>query len=285
MFAIIKNMKQLLKKENPVGYCLLPVLVFLLGKQVMYGLLLALLQEIQAASQEEMGVLANGLADTVMIPVMWKCFVDRDSEDIEGTYLFQKTRGNANWMQSLLRMVLLGLLGMAACLAGNGLLQITGLVELFAVDYSSTMEVLYGGSLWLQIFWMVIAAPVAEELVYRKILYGRMREYCSFWKAAVGASLLFGITHGFILQGIYGFLLGMLLCFLLERYKALYPAILVHMAANLCSVVSTVYVPIQSWLGDKRHFTIAAMISVLICVLVVGYLEKTAHLNESEERK
>ena len=121
----------------------------------------------------------------------------------------------------------------------------------------------------MQLFWMGIAAPVAEELVYRKILYGRIREYVGFWKAAAGASLLFGMTHGFLLQGIYSFLLGMVLCLLRERYYKLYPAIVTHMAANLCSVVCTFCVPVQNWLSDKRHFITSTLVSVFVCILII----------------
>lgn len=250
---------------------MLPVLVFLVGKQIVYGLLLMLLQDMQAVPQGEIGILANGLADAVIIPVMWKCFLHSTSESNAQT---DHSREQQNLTAGIWQIYLFCLLGIGFCLAGNGLLQLTGLVNLLAGDYSNTMEVLYGGTLWVQMFWMVIAAPVAEELVYRKILYGRMREYCSFGKAAAGTSFLFGITHGFILQGIYSFLLGMLLCFLVERYKKLYPAILVHMMANLCSVVSTVCVPVQSWLSDRGNYTAAVLVSVLVCILLIRHLAK-----------
>ncbi len=278
-------MKQSLKNENPIGYCLLPVLVFLLGKQGVYGLLLALLQKMEIVSQGKMEILANGLTNIILIPVMWYWFVKRNVEDIQQIHLFQRKRDGRRCLLSLLQILPLCLLGISACLAGNGLLQLTGLTDLFAGDYSTTMGHLYGGTLCLQIFWMVIAAPVAEELVYRRILYRRVREYWSFWPATIGTSLLFGMTHGFILQGIYGFLLGMLFCFLMERYRSWYPAILAHMAANLCSVVSTVYPPIQLWLEDWRHFTVAALSAVVVCILIAGYLIKTNHTYESEERK
>ncbi len=255
------------KKENPIGYCLFPILVFLTGKQIAYELFLRLLPGTQTVP------LANGLAAAVMIPVMWKCFVPSTPEE-------KLQAGQLSKRQKLSTVIpqlcMFGLLGIGFCLAGNGLLQLTGLVKLFHGDYGSTMEALYGGDLWGQIFWIVIAAPIGEELVYRKILYGRMREYCGFWKGAAGASLLFGITHGFILQGVYSFLLGMLLCFLTERYRKLYPAILVHMSANLCSVVSTACVPVQDWLSDEGRFAAAVLVSVLVCITVTGYLAGTA---------
>ncbi len=258
LFVIIKRMKQLLKRDNPIAYCLVPVLVFLLGRQVVYEFLGMVLQKMQAVSLEGVGILANGLADIVMIPIMAKCFLGVAGNETDSL----KTIGPGD-------IGLVCLLGIAYCLAGNGFLQLTGLVRLFEGDYSNTMTALYGGTLWMQLFWMGIAAPVAEELVYRKILYGRIREYVGFWKAAAGASLLFGMTHGFLLQGIYSFLLGMVLCLLRERYYKLYPAIVTHMAANLCSVVCTFCVPVQNWLSDKRHFITSTLVSVFVCILII----------------
>ncbi len=258
---------------------MIPVLVFLVGKQLAYELFM----RIFPVGQEGIGILVNGLADVIMIPVMWKWFLPGRNGDCVYTVLPEENRQKTGQsVPSFLENPAAGagqilmwcLLGASFCLAGNGLLQLTGLTSLFAGDYSSTMEVLYGDTLWMQVFWMVIAAPLAEELVYRKILYGRMREYCGVYKAAAGASLLFGLTHGYVLQGIYSFFLGMLLCFLLERYRVLYPSVAVHMAANLCSVAVTFCIPVQDWLSDKGHFAVAALISAVICILMTGCLMK-----------
>lgn len=287
-------MKQLFEKENPIGYCLIPVLVFLLGKQVVYEILMMVVQaaQIQGWRQDNAQILVNGLADLAMIPVMWCCFVNRKSKNsVQAGSLRtgRQEQREAAWfgIQKLTayigRSVLLCLLGGAACLAGNGLLQMTGLTRLLADDYSSTMDTLYGGAFWIQVFWMVAAAPAAEELVYRKILYTRMRQYCGFLGAAAGASLVFGMAHGYILQGIYSFFLGILLCELMERYRSLYSVTLVHMAANLCSVTATCYVPLQNWLSDKGHSTAAALISVCVCILILGYLIKTVPKPDIQE--
>ena len=260
-------MKQLLKKENPIAYCLVPVLVFLVGRQIIYEVLQMIWQGIQTVSWQSGSVLSNGLADVSMIPVIWSCF-GHGAETPYGA-AYDTKYALADHPKGIRTVCLVSLLGAAYCLAGNGCLQLTGLIQLFEGDYSNTMTALYGGTLWMQIFWMGIAAPVAEELVYRKILYGRMREYVSFWKAAAGASLLFGMTHGFLLQGMYSFLLGMILCLLLERYQKLYPAIVTHMAANLCSVVCTFCVPVQNWLSDKGHFIMITLVSVFLCIRVI----------------
>lgn len=287
-------MKQLFKKENPIGYCLFPVLVFLVGKQLVYELLMTIAQEVFPFLQEGVGILVNGLADVVMIPVMWKWFLSGQSGGFIHAVLpegaCQRTgQSDRPFLQypaaGVRQILMLCLLGVSVCLAGNGLIQLTGLTSLFAGDYSNTMETLYGGTLWLQIFWMVIAAPVAEELVYRRILYGRIREYCDVFRAAAGASLLFGVTHGFVLQGTYSFLLGMVLCFLMERYRAMYPSVVVHMAANFCSVAVTFCIPVQNWLSDRRHFAITALLSVIVCILITGYLVKTAQKSDMQDQE
>ena len=267
----MKTMKQLLSKENPIGYCLIPILVFLLGRQVICELLYYLLQMIFALQGDKLQALVNGAADLIMIPVMWNCYVPK------------KETGSCKTSKAITMLgigLLLCFMGMAACLAGNGLLQLTGLTKLLAADYDNTTSVLYGGAVWMQIFWMVAAAPVAEELVYRRILYGRIREYRGFWISALGASFVFGLTHGFILQGIYGFGLGLLLCFVLERYKKLISPILVHMAANACSLIVTVCLPVQNWLSDTLHFGGIVLISVFILAASIIYMRKT-----KEERK
>jgi membrane protease YdiL (CAAX protease family) len=90
---------------------------------------------------------------------------------------------------------------------------------------------------------LVVIAPVAEELIMRGMLYGRLRSIVSFWPAAVLTSLLFGLAHllaaGQLQIGVAvdTFVLSMLMCGAREKTGTLYAPILMHMSKNLIAFI------------------------------------------------
>ena len=125
--------------------------------------------------------------------------------------------------------------GIAACLAANTLIKASGVSGLFP-GYSRLAEDLYAPPVGLQICAMGAVIPLAEELIFRGLGFCRLRSHTGFAQAALLSSALFGLWHGNVLQGIYGFSMGMLLAWVMERKKNLLAPVLMHMAANLTSV-------------------------------------------------
>lgn len=52
----------------------------------------------------------------------------------------------------------------------------------------------------MMIFWMGIIAPAAEEMIFRWLIYLRLRDWLKMPVAAVISGLIFGIYHGNIVQ-------------------------------------------------------------------------------------
>ena len=106
-------------------------------------------------------------------------------------------------------------------------------------NYEAVEEELFGASWILVVIRAVIVTPIVEELVFRGLVFRRLREYTNFWVATLVSSALFGIYHMNLIQGIYAFLFGIIICILYDRYHHLLAAILVHFGANLLSVILT----------------------------------------------
>ena len=140
------------------------------------------------------------------------------------------------------------LLSVSSALGLNLLLALTGLITLsgsFQETASAQAAVLVG----IGIVLYGIAAPFSEEVLFRGIFYRKAREAFggemakeaaeqtravrARRAAAVVSSLMFGIYHGNLVQGIYAFLIGLLLCLVYERTGRLTAAVLFHGAGNL----------------------------------------------------
>jgi membrane protease YdiL (CAAX protease family) len=85
------------------------------------------------------------------------------------------------------------------------------------------------------VFW----APFFEELAFRGLLYPTLRLRLSPWPAALLSSAVFGVAHGYGLQGFAAVTWsGMIWALGYERTRSLLPGILAHAAGNLLATLS-----------------------------------------------
>lgn len=130
------------------------------------------------------------------------------------------------------------ILGAAACLAVNNLLALSGIPRIFT-GYEEVAQALYSPPLLQQFLFVGLVIPLTEELIFRGQAFALLRDRMPWLPAALLSALLFGIFHGNITQGIYGFLLGIILAWLYEVSGGLLLPYLFHAAANIMSTVVT----------------------------------------------
>ena len=135
-------------------------------------------------------------------------------------------------------VLMLLIMAVSSALFFNLLVELSGIAELSA-SYKETEKILFGVSLWLQILFMVFAAPLVEELIFRGMCYERLRNGMGIAPAVVLSAGLFGLFHGNLVQGIYGFALGVIAALIYEHFDGLFYSILFHAGANLASILLT----------------------------------------------
>ncbi len=103
---------------------------------------------------------------------------------------------------------------------------------------------LYATDLLAAFIVLVVLTPIAEEVIFRGFLYGRLRLLAkSWWVPAVIVSALFGVAHMQWNVGIDVFCLSMVACYLRERTDSIWAGIVLHMAKNtLAFFVTFVFV-------------------------------------------
>lgn len=90
----------------------------------------------------------------------------------------------------------------------------------------------------------LIAAPIAEELFFRGVLFRSIRDRHGFWPGALLSSVVFGLGHyvaspwpdAVLLQGVMVFT-GVGLCLVYEWRKSLLSCIAAHIAFNAIGIV------------------------------------------------
>lgn len=105
------------------------------------------------------------------------------------------------------------------------------------VDYQETQETGFAGissqlEYILAFATLVIVAPVAEEILFRGYLFGKLRKYAPLWVAIVITSVLFAVVHFQWNVGLDVFALSIVLCLLRVYSGSLWPAMMLHMLKN-----------------------------------------------------
>lgn len=93
---------------------------------------------------------------------------------------------------------------------------------------------------------LVVIAPIAEEVLFRGYLYGKMHRHVPFWAAAVATSLLFAFVHGQWNVAVDTFILSMVLCGLRQLTGSIWAGILVHMIKNAIAFYILFIAPVVS---------------------------------------
>ena len=185
----------------------------------------------------------EGVAAFVTIPVMLVLFhKDRVRERMTG---FIPNKKAPLWKYAA------GLLMALAMSLGLNNLIIIGNLSDISDSYQATMEAFYASSLPVQIIVLGILMPMSEELVFRGLLFKRLRERGTYLQSALYSALVFGFMHMNLVQMMYGFVLGMMLAYFYEKYGSVKAPIAAHIAMNLLSVFATKF-ELLDWLIEDH---------------------------------
>ena len=133
-------------------------------------------------------------------------------------------------------------LGLSACAAGGAIFAlafnylIAFVSDMLAVEsqkYESVEAIQYSVPLWLGLILYGLISPVVEEMVFRGVLYNRMKRFYSVPRSVILTALLFGIFHANLPQFVYGTCMGILMALAYEKLKCFVAPVVFHMAANI----------------------------------------------------
>ena len=90
-----------------------------------------------------------------------------------------------------------------------------------------------------------IVGPIFEEILFRGLIFGELRKITPVKIALVIQALLFGAYHLNLVQGVYAFLLGLLIGYVYYRSNSIIAPILMHVSINSLSVIINEFVSAQ----------------------------------------
>lgn len=138
-------------------------------------------------------------------------------------------------------------------------------------NYGQLISKLEGSNNRIMFLYTMLAAPFLEEFVFRGLIFYIGREGFGFCGANVLQALMFGLYHGNLIQGIYAFVLGLLLGYMAEHRRNMAEPVLLHIVVNATGI----------WVVPKLFIGAGSLYAgVIIAIIVIAVIIKSAILEE-----
>ena len=146
-------------------------------------------------------------------------------------------------------------------------------------DYEATIKAYSMSSPHIQLVVLGILTPIVEEVLFRGLVYKRLKIYYEASIAAYISAIIFGIAHFNLIQGLYAFVMGIIFAFVYEKYKSIFAPVIVHLAANIVAVISGLN-PISQFID--RYWIIRLVVGI---GFVAAFVMTVMYLNKRSEQK
>ncbi len=191
-------------------------------------------------------------------------------------------RGRLRGWQGTIILLLTVVSAVSSSVGLNILLSLTGLVQT-STAYQGVAQRQYGAAFSVGLLLYTVVSPLAEEIVFRGVIYNRLR-HRALERGATGqgqaaaivvSGLLFGVYHGNLVQGIYGCCMGILMAYLYEETQAFCIPVLFHASANC-----VVYLMAQNALLQERMLTVPWCVALTAVTIAAAMIIRRLHYDE-----
>lgn len=205
-----------------IAYYLLQVLVSaavaMVGGMNATGDIVAAMEEYILANTSLISLVHNLIVIAAVFYGFW-CYKKSAKEGLR----LVKPKGN------ILNVIALGAFG---AMLVSALLALLPISEDMMSSYSTLVQESTTGLPIIQLVATVIAAPIAEELLFRGVIYNSLRQHATRYSAMVVSCTVFGAMHQSPLWMAYAFILGIIITLIYDGCGSLYAAIAFHIAFN-----------------------------------------------------
>lgn len=122
---------------------------------------------------------------------------------------------------------------------------------------------------FIALFGLIVLIPIFEEIFFRGVIFGFLRNNFKLPIALIVQALVFGIAHGNLIQGSYAFILGLFLGVVFYYTNSLLASITAHITYNL---FGTLLIPMLAGLTTTISPLIILLIEAILalCGLILG---------------
>ena len=123
--------------------------------------------------------------------------------------------------------------------------------------------------------YAIILGPVCEEFLFRGITFSAAKKVMPLQNAIIVQAIMFGCFHMNKIQGLYAFVLGLGLGYIMYLYDNLFITIMVHVLFNVFGTVCAEYLPVPGG-NSAVVFFCSCLLALIAAYLSLVLLKKGA---------
>lgn len=116
-------------------------------------------------------------------------------------------------------------------------------------------------NIYIALFGSVIIGPILEELVFRYLIYNNLNKFNKKNTSIILSSIIFALVHNGFINIVYAFIIGTILTIIYSKNKNIKEVIILHMVANLMSLLI-------------KEYNLIILISSFLCLIFSLYIIK-----------
>ena len=183
-------------------------------------------------------------------------------------------------------MILISLVGgIGATLFFNSGMGLLPLPDSALEAINSRQGIMMTNGVVLDILLYAILMPLLEEVVFRGLIYGRLRRGMPIIAATLITSVVFGVCHGSPLWIVYAFFIGLVMNYARIMSGSILTSFAVHFAINLIGVLDMYILSEPANIPGMILFTVIGAV-LLAAFIFVAYLlqKKEGNIAKEAER-
>lgn len=121
----------------------------------------------------------------------------------------------------------------------------------------------------------VIVIPIFEEVLFRGIIFGRLKTKYKILSSIIIQGIIFGVFHLRVDSILYAIIMGIILGFVFEKTKSIYTIIISHVISNFLAIMAATFFKIQFL--STTLLALSILIGFIIVIVLYRFftLDKT----------
>lgn len=186
---------------------------------------------------------------------------------------YRKYQHDYNQKLDIKAIFILIILGIAINLSYNLVLSGLNNIIYFTNNYEAINI-----SVAIYIICTGILGPILEELLFRGIVFNKLKTFNRQMKSILLVTIIFAIFHTNPVQMLYAFCLGFILIYSYEKYKNIMAPILVHIASNIMNIFTCMLIINNNYL---LNFVLLILSLFILFIIYLKVIRKDLVNNQS----
>ena len=177
---------------------------------------------------------------------------------------YQKYKHMYNKKVSIKDIFILIILGIILNLSYNLILSDLNNIVHFTNNYDAINI-----SVLIYIVCTGILGPILEELLFRGIVFNKLKTFNKQMKSILLVTLIFALFHSNPVQMLYAFCLGFILVYVYEKHKNIMVPMLVHISSNIMNIFTCMLIINNNYLLNLFLLILSLIILIIIYMKVI----------------